>query len=61
MILSLGEKGVKTHDDFADLAADELREIVGETKMTESQANALIMAARASWFTDEQTPEAASA
>jgi N utilization substance protein A len=61
MILALGEKGVKTHDDLADLAADELREIVGADKLTESQANAVIMAARASWFAEEDAKSAASA
>lgn len=62
MVLQLAEKGVKTLDDLADLAGDELREIVGEDQLTESQANAIIMAARASWFSDEdETAEAANA
>lgn len=61
MLLALGEKGVKTQDDLADLAADELREIVGNDKLTESQANAVIMAARASWFAEEDAAKAASA
>ena len=59
MILALTEKGVKTLDDLGDLASDELREIVGADKLTESQANAIIMAARASWFPAEE-PVAAS-
>jgi len=54
MILALGEKGVKKMDDLGDLAGDELREIVGLDKLTESQANAIIMAARASWFPEDQ-------
>ena len=29
MLVALGEKGVKTLDDLADLASDELLEIVG--------------------------------
>ena len=53
MILALGEKGVKKMDDLGDLAGDELREIVGADKLTESQANTIIMAARASWFPDD--------
>ena len=53
MIIALGEKGVKKMDDLGDLASDELREIVGADKLTESQANAVIMAARASWFADD--------
>ena len=53
MIIALGEKGVKKMDDLGDLASDELREIVGADKLTESQANAVIMAARAGWFQDD--------
>ncbi len=52
MILALGEKGIKSLDDLGDLAGDELREIVGETALTETQANAVIMTARAGWFAD---------
>ncbi len=53
MILSLAEKGVKTLDDLADLATDELIEILGEGVITEVEANRVIMAAREHWFTDE--------
>ncbi len=52
-VVKLGEKGVKTLDDLADLAGDELREIVGEKDMTADEANDVIMAARAHWFEDE--------
>jgi len=53
MLVALGEKGVKTLDDLADLASDELIEIVGENAMDEETANAVIMAARAHWFDGE--------
>ncbi|MCB9946894.1 MAG: transcription termination/antitermination protein NusA [Rhodospirillaceae bacterium] len=53
MLVALGEAGIKTLDDFADLASDELIEIVGTAAMGEAEANALIMAARAHWFDDE--------
>ena len=53
MILTLAEKGVKTLDDLADLATDELIEILGEGVITEVEANRVIMAAREHWFTDE--------
>jgi transcription termination/antitermination protein NusA len=53
MLVALGEKGVKTLDDLADLASDELIEIVGAENMDEETANAVIMAARAHWFEDE--------
>ena len=53
MILTLAEKGVKTIDDLADLASDELMELLGETVLTETDANKIIMAARKHWFEEE--------
>ncbi len=53
MLAKLGEAGVKTLDDLADLAGDELREIAGADALDDEQANALVMAARAHWFADE--------
>jgi N utilization substance protein A len=53
MQVALGEKGVKTLDDLADLAGDELVEIVGADKLSEEDANTIIMAARAHWFEGE--------
>jgi transcription termination/antitermination protein NusA len=61
MLVALGEKGVKTLDDLADLASDELIEIVGADKMDETVANDVIMAARAHWFEDEGEEGAAHA
>ena len=55
MLVALGEKGVKTLDDLADLASDELREIVGESAMDGETANAIIMKAREHWFPAEET------
>ncbi len=52
-LVKLGQAGVKTLDDLADLAGDELVEILGNDSMTESTANALIMKAREHWFADE--------
>jgi N utilization substance protein A len=46
----LAARGVKTRDDLADLAVDELSEMTG---MEEERAKGLIMAARAHWFADE--------
>ena len=54
MLVKLGQKGVKTLDDLADLAGDELMDIVGSDALTEEQANALIMKAREHWFDQEQ-------
>jgi N utilization substance protein A len=53
MLVMLGEKGVKSLDDLADLAGDELVEIVGSENMDETVANEVIMAARAHWFADD--------
>jgi N utilization substance protein A len=61
MLVQLGEKGVKTLDDLADLAGDELQEIVGADAMDEETANAVIMAARAHWFDDGEQGEGAEA
>ena len=52
-IVALGRKGVKSLDDLADLAADELVELLPEAQLTEADAGSLIMAARAHWFGDE--------
>ncbi|MGI4953554.1 MAG: transcription termination factor NusA [Janthinobacterium lividum] len=61
MLVALGEKGVKSLDDLADLASDELVEIVGAEAMDEAVANEVIMAARAHWFEGEEQPAAAGA
>jgi N utilization substance protein A len=61
MLVALGEKGVRTLDDLADLASDELVEIVGEANMDEATANEIIMAARAHWFDNEEAAPAEGA
>jgi N utilization substance protein A len=53
MLVKLGEKGVKTLDDLADLAGDELREIVADPALGADEADAVIMAARQHWFEGE--------
>ncbi len=50
VLVKLGQKGIKTLDDFADLAVDELLEIVGSETMNEEMASTLIMKAREHWF-----------
>jgi transcription termination/antitermination protein NusA len=62
MLVALGDKGIKTLDDLADLASDELIEIVQDVaKPSQDEANAIIMAARAHWFADGETAAAAPA
>jgi N utilization substance protein A len=76
MLVTLGKAGIKTLDDLADLATDELMQkkrveprrgrqsdrpedkggILAEYGLTEEQGNAIIMAARAHWFEDEDAP-----
>jgi len=56
MLVALGEKGIKTLDDLGDLASDELREMLPDQKLTEAEANAIIMAARAPWFEGQPAP-----
>ena len=60
MLVALGEKGVKTLDDLADLASDELIEIVGAGSMDEATANDVIMAARAHWFEEGESAPVAT-
>ena len=57
MILTLAEKGVKNIDDLADLAADELIEMLGENVISETEANDIIMTAREHWFNEEEKAE----
>jgi N utilization substance protein A len=54
VLVALGEQGVKTLDELADLSGDELLEIAPPGTMTVDSANAIIMAARAHWFADEE-------
>jgi transcription termination/antitermination protein NusA len=55
MLVTLAENGIKTLDDFAGLAGDELTEMLaasdkGGAALELDEANAMIMAARAHWF-----------
>src|SRR6202046_1244546 len=61
MLVALGEKDVKTLDDLADLASDELIEIVGTEALDEETANSVIMAARAHWFAEDGSAAGAGA
>ena len=55
MMVTLGEKGVRSLEDLADLAGDELVEILGAEALDEETANAIVMEARrrAGWLGDE--------
>ena len=60
MLVTLGEAGVKTLDDLGDLAGDELTSpedgLLRDYDLSLDQANEIIMAARAHWFDDEESP-----
>src|SRR5436190_1208934 len=61
MLVALGENQIKTLDDFAGLAGDELVELLetspkGGAKPDLDAADELIMRARAHWYADEATP-----
>jgi N utilization substance protein A len=57
MLVTLGENGIKTLDDLADLSSDELIDpqdgILRGTSLSSGDASAIIMAARAHWFADQ--------
>src|SRR5205814_4037601 len=66
MLVTLGENGIKTLDDFAGLAGDELQEMLsasdkGGAKLELEEANALIMKARAHWFEGDEAASTAVA
>lgn len=61
LIIRLGENDIKSRDDLADLATDELIEIIGEDKMNEKDANGIIMKARQHWFDEEDAKAEAEA
>ena len=46
IIMKLGHSGIKSLEDLADLAADELIEILGEDNMSERLASRIVMKAR---------------
>jgi N utilization substance protein A len=58
MLVTLGEANIKTLDDLADLAADELSDrsdgILRSHDLSEADANAIIMAARAHWYPEAE-------
>lgn len=53
LLVELAEKGIKTRDDLAELSSDDLRDLISQTKLTQEQANQVIIAARAHWFDDQ--------
>ena len=60
MLVVLGHSDIKTLDNLGDLDSDELTDresgFLREFDLSEDEANAIIMAARAHWFDDEEAP-----
>ena len=54
LLMALAGAKIKTLDDLAELAGDELIDIVGKDNLSTDQANEIIMAARAHWFEADQ-------
>lgn len=50
MLLKLAKQEIYSRNDFADLATDEVLDLLGSLGVDEAYANELIMAARAHWF-----------
>jgi N utilization substance protein A len=61
LLVALGEENIKSRDDLADLAGYELLEMAPDGLLNEEMANAIIMAARAHMFEDEEPAEEAPA
>jgi N utilization substance protein A len=53
MIVKLGKEGIKNVNNLADLASDELKEILGEIKISSKDIDEIIMKARSPWFKEE--------
>ena len=52
ILVKLGNANIKKLDDLADLASDEFKEILDEIKISNKDADDIIMRARSSWFED---------
>jgi len=65
MLVTLGEAGIKTLDDLADLSSDELTNaedgVLRTFQLDAEAANAIVMAARQHWFADDAAAPTAPA
>ena len=53
ILVKLGNANIKTIDNLADLASDELKEILEDISITSKEADEIIMRARSSWFEED--------
>ena len=57
ILVKLGNADIKTVNDLADLASDELKEVLEDIPLTTKEADEIIMRARSSWFEDDNKEE----
>jgi len=53
MLVKLGNANIKDVNALADLASDELKEILEDIQLSSKDADEIIMRARSSWFEEE--------
>ena len=58
-LIKLGENGIKSLDDFADLAREDFTDIVSDSGLSADEIDALIMKAREHWFGDNKEAQTA--
>lgn len=59
LLVAIAEGGIKTRDDLAELATDELLDLKpATTELSRQEADEIIMAARAHWFEGEEEGQA---
>ena len=57
ILVKLGNANIKTIDNLADMASDELKEILEDITITSKEADEIIMRARSSWFEEDDKKE----
>lgn len=57
IMIALGQKDIKSLDDFADLAREEFVELVPDSGLKDAQIDEAIMKAREHWFADEPSSD----
>lgn len=58
VLVALGENGVRTLDDLADLSSEELLDFAPAGSLTSGRSEDIIMAARSHWFEEDETASA---
>ncbi len=58
ILVKLGENGIKSLDDFADLSRDEFQEMVPKSGLGDAKIDAIIMSARSHWFKEGEVVSA---